>query len=216
MLMCVFGYCNLIEIYLPLDKVTMRSLQHAIKAHGIPDSELGPDAITNIMSSYDNLTVFPDAAELLEGLGEGSLSSANTPGGVLEHVIFSNGTPTMIEAAISSSPLLQARFGPESTSSSLLGQGNPKYISIYDLNVYKPSPKAYNYVLKKLEREGLEKSVYLVSGNPFDIVGAKVAGLGTIWVNRTGTMWADCLLGEEERPQFEVKGLGEVMELPLN
>ncbi|KAF8438259.1 HAD-like domain-containing protein [Terfezia claveryi] len=88
---------------------------------------------------------------------------------------FSNGTPNMVEAAISSSELLSTTF---------VKDGKKRYISVDAIKVFKPSPKNYKYVLEKVGKD-TGKDVFLVSGNPFDISGAKNAGLGTIWVIRS-------------------------------
>ncbi|MCH4816047.1 MAG: haloacid dehalogenase type II [Saccharolobus sp.] len=44
---------------------------------------------------------------------------------------------------------------------------------------YKPSPKVYRYFLEAIKGEA-----YLVSSNPFDVIGAKNAGMKAIYVNR--------------------------------
>lgn len=47
---------------------------------------------------------------------------------------------------------------------------------------YKPSPKVYKYFLEAVGVRGEE--AYLVSSNPFDVIGAKNAGMRAIFVNR--------------------------------
>jgi len=55
--------------------------------------------------------------------------------------------------------------------------------------------------------------MWLVSGNPFDIVGARAVGMQAAWVDRAGNGWTDGLVpGAEGRPTLVVKGLGEVVE----
>ena len=51
------------------------------------------------------------------------------------------------------------------------------------VRAYKPSPLVY---IRFLEFVGAKQGdeVYLVSSNPFDVIGAKNAGLGGIYVNR--------------------------------
>ncbi|ACP37834.1 haloacid dehalogenase, type II [Sulfolobus islandicus Y.G.57.14] len=44
---------------------------------------------------------------------------------------------------------------------------------------YKPSPKVYKYFLEAVNGEA-----YLVSSNPFDVIGAKNGGMKSIYVNR--------------------------------
>lgn len=50
--------------------------------------------------------------------------------------------------------------------------------------------------------------MWLVSGNPFDIVGAEACGLRTCWVDRAGGGWVDRLGG---RPSVVVSGVGGVV-----
>jgi 2-haloacid dehalogenase len=55
------------------------------------------------------------------------------------------------------------------------------------LKAYKPSPKVYRHVAKRLERPIEE--VRLVSSNPFDDIGAEAAGMGAAWVDRSGGLF---------------------------
>ena len=61
-------------------------------------------------------------------------------------------------------------------------------------------------------------SVWLVSGNPFDVVGARAVGIQACWVNRKGGHhgkggWSD-RLGDlaSGGPTIEVRGVGEAVE----
>ncbi len=55
--------------------------------------------------------------------------------------------------------------------------------------------------------------MWLVSGNPFDVVGAKAVGMKAVWVDRGGGGWADGLIeGENGGPDLVVRKLGEVVE----
>lgn len=186
-----------------MDEVTKNSLNHALRSEGV-ESPLLEELLTKAMAKYGELEVFPDAAKFLRELP--AISSRLRERGIeLEYYIFSNGTPEMIEAAMSSSELLTAAF---------TRAGEKRYISVDDVKVYKPSPRAYRYVLEKLGMD-VSKDVFLVSGNPFDIAGAKNVGLGTIWVNRsggaTGKGWTDMLLGEHDKgPAHVLTGLDEL------
>ena len=51
-----------------------------------------------------------------------------------------------------------------------------------------------------------------MSGNPFDVVGARAAGMQAVWVDRRGAGWTDGLVGGEKgRPTAVVNGLGELV-----
>ncbi|MEM3353141.1 MAG: haloacid dehalogenase type II [Saccharolobus sp.] len=56
--------------------------------------------------------------------------------------------------------------------------------SAENVKEYKPSPKVYKYFLNTIEA----KEAFLVSSNPFDIIGAKNAGMKAIFVNRKKTI----------------------------
>ena len=186
-----------------MDEVAKNSLLHALKAEGV-DSSLHADFISKVIDKYHSLDLFPDSAEFLERLPSLASRLAQT-GTQLDYVIFSNGTPKLVEDAISSSDILSKTF---------LRDGTKKYISVDGSKAYKPSPKVYEYLLEQLGVDG-PNGVFLVSGNPFDLMGAKNAGLGTIWVNRNKNLgWVDMLLGEADRgPYCEVESLAEIISL---
>ena len=55
-------------------------------------------------------------------------------------------------------------------------------VSVEDVRSFKPAPKVYQHLLRSC---GLPANgVYLVSSNPFDILGAAHAGLQTAWLRR--------------------------------
>ena len=63
------------------------------------------------------------------------------------------------------------------------------------------------------DKESLAR-VWVVSGNPFDIVGARAVGMNSIWVNRKGDKrgWEDGLVeGEKGRPTEVVCQLHEAV-----
>jgi 2-haloacid dehalogenase len=161
--------------------VTFKSLQHALMENSIAV----PSAFMNIIvHSYSMLLPFPDVAPAFSAL----FSSSAT-----ESLIFSNGSSEMIAAAISNSEFV----------------AGTKYVSVEDTQRYKPDPETYKYLLGKLGRWGDPKSVFLVSANPFDIVGASNAGLETVWVDREGAGWRDGL----GKPQHVVRSLEEALEV---
>lgn len=78
---------------------------------------------------------------------------------------------------------------------------------------FKPCPEVYHYLCKKVGKEGRENDVWLISGNPFDVVGANAVGMRTCWVDRSGAGWADNLVeGEKGKPTVVVRGLNEVVD----
>jgi len=56
------------------------------------------------------------------------------------------------------------------------------------------------------------EKIYLVSSNPFDISGAKNAGMKTIYLNRYNLPHYPLT----DKPDFEIKSLSEIEKLNLN
>jgi 2-haloacid dehalogenase len=99
-------------------------------------------------------------------------------------------------------------------------------ITIEAVACYKPDPRVYQYLAEKVwktaggvtqEQAG---SVWLVSGNPFDVVGARAAGLQAAWVDRAWGHhgiggWNDRLgelvEGRGVGPTVVVKGVDEAV-----
>ena len=80
---------------------------------------------------------------------------------------------------------------------------------------FKPCPSVYEHLCEKVgkkeRKEGSLKKVWLISGNPFDIVGAKACGMGACWVDRSGAGWMDeCVGGVQGKPDVTVRGLNGV------
>jgi 2-haloacid dehalogenase len=84
-------------------------------------------------------------------------------------VILSNGTLTMLLAALRSSGLL-ARF--------------QDVLSVDSVGVYKPDPRVYRLAVDRLGAS-VDELVF-VSSNGWDAAGAAAFGLRVAWVNRSG------------------------------
>lgn len=128
------------------------------------------------MEAYNSLSAFPDALIGLGYLAKDSETNA---------YVFSNGTNEMVSSSVQSSPELSSFKGLFK-----------ELITVDDVKHYKPHPKVYEHLVREV-RGGVEKkdceNVWLVSGNPFDIVGARHAGLMTCWVDRSKGGWNDTL-----------------------
>jgi 2-haloacid dehalogenase len=53
---------------------------------------------------------------------------------------------------------------------------------VHDVKSFKPDPAVYAHFLK--ETGSTQDETWLVSGNPFDVIGAHMAGWHTAWVRR--------------------------------
>jgi 2-haloacid dehalogenase len=143
------------------------------------------------MSAYDSLSTFPDVAQTLQ-----RIKSSH----VFMPVIFSNGQRSMVENSVLRSPDL----GPHAETFSDI-------ITVDDVRKFKPAPDVYQYLTQKVskQREQL-RSIWLVSGNPFDITGAKNAGLNAAWVDRSGLGWRDGVI-EDGVPTVSSQNLDDLM-----
>jgi 2-haloacid dehalogenase len=179
------------EKYEPFSDVTRKALQHTLAEAGVSLEEEG---INNLMSAYDTLGIFPDVSPVFKHL-------ENSPH--IYPVVFSNGTSTMINASLTKSPDLSPH--------AKLFQ---KVVLVEPVRRYKPDPQVYSHLCEQVGKggKGQERHVWLVSGNPFDVVGANAVGMRTCWVDRSGKGWADRLGdGEAGQPTVVVKGLDEVV-----
>lgn len=108
-----------------------------------------------IMDKYVHLDLYPDARQALANLKHYKLA------------ILSNGSSDMLNSLVRNTGLdvvLDATISIDSTK------------------IFKPSPDAYSLVEDRLGV--LPAEVMFVSSNPWDAIGAKAAGLNTIWIER--------------------------------
>ncbi|KAI9147778.1 (S)-2-haloacid dehalogenase [Paramyrothecium foliicola] len=183
---------NSMGTYLPFGDLTRSSFRQATSEAKV---KLSSDDEERIMKAYDGLGTFPEVGGALQTLAE-------TP--ELDPYIFSNGTATMIKSSLKTSPEL-------SKASAVLPED--KVISVDAVKVFKPNRRTYEHLVKTVGKQGDAGSVWLVSSNAFDAVGAVAAGLRSAWVDRTGQGWVDGL-GDAMgiKPTVIVKGVDEAIE----
>ncbi len=150
---------SVMEHYEDFAWITRKALDYAIMAEGKQLSEAQKQVL---MAQYNYLDRFPDVQVGLEQLQQRGFNM----------VVFSNGSPAML-TAIMQATQLDSYF-----------QG---FISVDEIHVYKPSPRTYQLVAQKLARPIQE--VRLISSNPFDIIGARSAGMQATWINRSGGLF---------------------------
>ncbi|KAI9875548.1 MAG: hypothetical protein M1830_008349 [Pleopsidium flavum] len=182
---------NSMNQYEPFSTITQNSLRHALADSSV---SLSQSDIDHLMKAYDSLSTFPDVPPALKELSSASGITA---------VIFSNGTDKMVTNSATKSPDL----GPHSSVFKDM-------ITVEEIKKYKPHPDVYLHLATKVGKDKSDLgSMWLVSGNPFDIVGSRAMGMNAAWVDRAGNGWTDGLVqGNNGRPTVIVKGLGEVVE----
>ena len=98
---------------------------------------------------------------------------------------------------------LVANYHLNSSQSSLFQD----FISVDSVRTYKPAPEVYKHLAREVGKLGEEGNLWLISGNPFDVCGARAYGMQAIWIDRAGTGWQDRQGGE---PTAVVNSLEEV------
>ncbi|KAH8888637.1 haloacid dehalogenase [Thozetella sp. PMI_491] len=177
-------------LYRPWSDITRGALLHTAAELGLT---LSDDDVGQLMKSYDALRSFADVTKGLE-----TVASTDE----IDAYVFSNGTDDMVQASIATSPDLKPHAG---TFKGLL--------TIHSLQAFKPARKVYDDLLQKVDKAGQASDVWLVSSNPFDVVGARAAGLHAAWVDRAGKGWLDRLgdvIGGIE-PTIVVSGVDEAV-----
>jgi len=133
---------------------TRHALDHSCALRGV---ELAAGERDELMGLYLRLPPFPEA--------EGALFALRRAGYTL--YAFSN--------------------GPRRDLESLLGHGGlaghfVDLVSVDEVRSFKPDPRVYRHMLKRAG--SAPEWTWLVSSNPFDLVGAGNLGLRTAWVRR--------------------------------
>lgn len=123
------------------------------------------------MAAFENMGTFPDVGPTLSRL-------AVTPGVV--PVVFTNGTKTMVSHSLSKSKGL----APYSAVFQNI-------VTVEEVKQFKPALAVYNHLAETVGLESQKEDIWLISANPFDINGARNAGLKAIWIDRSLTGWTD-------------------------
>jgi len=146
---------SLMGVHADFWQVTGESLDFALSSLGIEDAPLR----ARLMDLFLHIEAYPDARRTLETLARGGRPAA----------ILSNGTPTMLSAAVGSA-------GVEALLQHV--------ISIEDAGIYKPHRTVYELATRRLRLPA--ERICFVSSNGWDAAGAAYFGFRAVWVNRGG------------------------------
>ena len=112
----------------------------------------------HLMAVYGELPAFDDVVPALDQLRDAGIRC----------VAFSNGTVDAVST-------LLTRAGVESHMDDI--------VSADEIKRFKPDPAVYAHLRTRLETR--PEHTWLVSSNPFDVIGATHAGLRSAWVRRS-------------------------------
>ncbi len=136
-------------------QVTGDALDYALDAHDVDDAALRED----LMQAYLNLKTYPEVMSVLQRLKRHGTRTA----------ILSNGSPMMLEAAVTSAGIAE-----------LLDA----VLSVEDVGIYKPDPRVYQLAVDRLGVSAAQISFQ--SSNAWDAVAAATFGMRVAWINRFG------------------------------
>ena len=141
-------------LYANFDTCTRQALQFVLDNAGLA---LAPDDQARLVERYQSLGAYPDAIAGLHKLKAGGHAL----------VAFSNGVEATLRKLLSRAGLLPYLDG---------------IISVDELKTFKPDPRVYASLVRRLNRVAAD--TWLISSNPFDVIGAKAAGLKAAWIRR--------------------------------
>jgi 2-haloacid dehalogenase len=145
---------GLMRCYEDFDACTERALSLAAKTFKV---ELPDAARQQLLTDYLNLPAFPDVMPALETLKSSGCRL----------LVFSNGVESSLRTLLGNAGMLSYFDG---------------VVSVDDIKTFKPNPDVYAYLVSRGGSPGEE--TWLVSSNPFDVIGAKSAHLRAAWVKR--------------------------------
>ena len=146
---------GLMKTYKPFSVCTIEALEYTCKRL---DVSLDMDQKTKILEAYNALPVFEDVESglsLMEKAGFGMYA-------------FSNGTSDVVGRLLETRGISKFFSG---------------IISTDEIKSFKPNPDVYHHFLNKSGAG--DTAAWMVSGNPFDIIGAVSAGMKSAWVRRS-------------------------------
>lgn len=146
---------GLMQNYETFAVCTRQALEYTCAYYKTPLTEKQRDSLLGI---YSVLPAFDDVTECLE-----RLRAAN-----YRLFAFSNGSADALDVLLTSAGIRDFFLG---------------VVSVDDLRSFKPNPGVYSYFLRQAKATG--SSAWLISSNPFDVIGAISAGMKSAWVQRS-------------------------------
>ena len=148
----------LMRRYVPFSECTKSAL---IFTAAECEAKLSDTARAELLAQYAVLSAFSDAAPALNAISQ-------MPD--IRVFAFSNGESAAVQRVLEHNNLAD-HFAD--------------IISADAISTFKPDPAIYAHFLNRAD--AICENTWLISGNPFDIIGAAAGGWKTAWINRSGT-----------------------------
>ena len=146
---------GLMQNYETFAVCTSQALDYTCASYG---ATLSAEQKKELMAIYRVLPAFDDAKE--------GLTRLKDTGNRL--FAFSNGAADALEILLNNAGIRELFLG---------------VVSVDDIKSFKPNPAVYSHFLRKSGATGGES--WLISSNPFDVIGAISAGMKSAWVRRS-------------------------------
>jgi 2-haloacid dehalogenase len=111
-----------------------------------------------LLDAYKVLPAFDDVAE--------GLARAKASG--FRMFAFSNGSADAVEALLRNAGIREYFLG---------------VVSVDEIKSFKPNPGVYSHFLRRADASGA--NAWLISSNPFDVIGAISSGMRAAWIKRS-------------------------------
>jgi 2-haloacid dehalogenase len=167
----------LMKKYQDFNRCTEQALRFVCAQLGTP---LAEDTLQELMIQYLKLPAYADVPAALESLAAQGFKM----------VAFSNGTESAVRGLLEHAGVLDRFSG---------------IVSVDILRTFKPDPAVYEFLATQADAP--KEKVWVISSNPFDVIGAKACGLRAVWVQRDLKRAFDPW---EYQPDVVVNGLGEL------
>ena len=168
---------GLMQNYVNFGVCTSQALEYTCQFYAVSFTEAQKK---DLLTSYSTLPAFDDVAP-----GLAQLKDAN-----FRLYAFSNGSGDAVDTLLNNAGIRDFFAG---------------IVSCDDIRSFKPNPAVYSHFLRQSNASG--DSAWLVSSNPFDVIGARSAGMHAAWVQRSSAAVYDPW-GIE--PTVTISGLGEL------
>ncbi len=146
---------GLMRSYQPFSVCIAQALDYTSSLLGL---NLPSTVRDELLQAYRILPAFMDARAGLQQAAEAGMRC----------FAFSNGAGEAVEGLLQQAGIREAFEG---------------VVSVNDLQTFKPNPDVYDYFLRC--SGSAASDTWLISGNPFDVIGALTAGMKAAWVKRS-------------------------------
>jgi len=146
---------GLMQNYENFSVCTANAFDYTSAFYNVPFSQNEKD---EVIAAYKTLPAFEDAAEGLARAGQAGYRM----------YAFSNGSADAVEALLNCAGIREYFIGVVSTD---------------EIKSFKPNPGVYSHFLRRAAAPGSD--AWMVSSNPFDVIGAVSAGMRAAWIKRS-------------------------------